>query len=828
MREDKIEYALDHNELLMLNTNSNQHMFIALTQDQDGDIKPELEYRGKNKRAGENIKKNITNIISLKKTEKGIELFLGKERFAGFCLKDGHYIVDEDIPQEHLTAFEMRLLARPTKQSGVPFSRAVSKSMAPITDLHNHIAGSPTPEGLLEIGLKHNIIVPEDLVDKLGISKEKLVKYEKGSGYYLRSLCEDLDAKTKLLEAMRIPKEAQETFTRMEEIYAARKMFTKNPELLPDMLMLIGKELAEKGVKYTELSLSSVIDNMATLKTVTEELPKVEQATGCRMRFLAALCRLDYKELNQDEVDRLKAVAHNPYIVGMDVVGHERNSTQQFGSEIKEMALWAMENDPNFCIRVHAGESPLFKDNIKDTLKIIMQARQEYAQSKGLDPEEVKLPQIRIGHGLYGTDEETFDLFKKTGAIVEFNMTSNLALNNINFIQEVPIAEYIKRGIPFVLGTDGRGIYSTAADQEMLLACAAGATPADLKKMRQTEKKIISTEKENFDRKNARLPANWTEQSFSELFKPVYSTPDGQPRYNAEVMHRYQEEKEKLLQSMTAKLSELHVEADPKAVEEVVAGKVPIVISGASARLWPAISEKDREEIRRTMQLLVQVLDPRKAYILTGGTNQGVEKEIHTAAHERNKSAEDQLAVIGTLIGSHANLKKSIIEKDTITHALFLRKSNGKLAETWFDLPDAVLKHVASKNGEVIAIGGGGVVRDVIQQAYNMNLNLNLMDGPAGASTDEAQTMPDNSFKMAEELIKRIYERHPDIFVPGFDIKKILQYGLKIRAQETPKKGSSIIGIMQEGSEKGKQIQARSSQARKLKLTEQLLPGNKN
>ncbi len=770
------EYAVDNGKLLILNADYNQQVFIELSQNAKGDIKPHLEYRGQNKRLGENIKKNVTQLISLNQTKKGVELFLGKERFAGFCLKNGRYVVDERVPQEHLTAFEMRSLSRPGNIAGVPFSRAIPKSMAPITDLHNHIAGSPTPEGLLEIGLKHNIIVPEQVVDNLGISKEKLVKYENGSGYYLRSLCNDLDAKTKLLEAMRIPKETRETFSKMEDIYAARKMFTKNPELLPDMLMLIGKELAEKGIKYTELSLSSVIDNMATLKTVTEELPKVEKATGCRMRFLAALYRLDYKELNQDEVDQLKAVAKNPYIVGMDVVGHERNSTQKFGSEIKEMALWAMENDPNFCIRVHAGESPLFKDNVKDTLKLMLQARQEYAQSKGLDPEKVKLPQIRIGHGLYGIDEETFDLFKKTGAIVEFNMTSNLALNNINFIQEVPIAEYIKRGIPFVLGSDGRGIYSTSAEQEMLLACAAGATLVDLKKMRKTEEKIISIEKENFDRKNKKLPPNWKKRSFAEVFKPVYNTPDGQPRFNDDVRLRYKKEREELLKSIKSKLSDNGIESDPKIVKTAMANKVPIAITGASFRSWLNISKPDQEEIKRTMQLLVRVLDPRKAYLLTGGANQGVEKELYTLIHQKNSSKKDQLAAIGTLIEFDAYLKDSVIEKDTITHALFLHKANGNPAITWFDLPDPVLSHVKSKNGEMIAMGGGAVVRDMIQRAYNMDMNLNLMDGPAGAPTEEAKTIPEFGFKNAEQLIKRIYERHPDIFLPDFDINKVHQY----------------------------------------------------
>ena len=80
-----------------------------------------------------------------------------------------------------------------------------------------------------------------------------------------------------------------------------------------------------------------------------------------------------------------------------------------------------------------------------------------------------------------------------------------------------------------------------------------------------------------------------------------------------------------------------------------MAGKIPIVISGSSAGSWSAISETDKEEIKRTVQLLVRALDPRKVYILAGGTNQGVEKELYTAVHQRNKSVKNQLAVVSGL-----------------------------------------------------------------------------------------------------------------------------------------------------------------------------------
>ena len=793
----KTEYAIDNNKLLILDADYNQRVFISLTQSPDGNIKPKLEYRGKNRRIGKNIKQNVSDLMSLKPTENGIEVYIGRQRFAGFCLKEGHYVIDESIPQEHLTAFEMRLLARPGGQVGIPFPRNIPKEMAPITDLHTHFAGSASPEGLFELGLKHNIIVPAELVKKLKIKKDHLIKDNKSGGYFLSSFEYDETAKETLLDALRIPKEDQETFRKMEEIYAIRGLFTKNPKLFPDLLMLVGKELAEKGVKYTEMSLSSVISDTNVLKTITEELPKVEKETGCRMRFLAALWRHSDKEWNQDEVDRIKTVAKNPYVVGIDVMGHETNSTTEFGPEIKEVALWAMENDPNFCIRVHAGENPLFRNNVKDVLKIMDQARSEYAAQKGVDENTVAFPQIRIGHGLYGVDKETLALCRKTGAIVEFNMSSNMALNNINFIKEVPIREYIQHGVPFVLGSDGQGIYSTFAVQEMVLASAAGVSLDAFKKMRETEQHIIEVEQKNFTRKQQQMQSTiLSGHRFEDIFHAAYSTETGLPRFSDEITKRHAQEKAQMLARVHSQLSSLGIETDPQKVMDVMRDKLPILITGASSRTWKDISEQDQKNIGKVMRALVNLIDPKKAYLLTGGANLGVEREAHIAAHNRNTKTADQLAVVGTLTERVAYQERSQIDKDTITHAVFLNMENGRPARSWFDLPDTVLPYVMLNGGEVIAIGGGGVVRDMIQRAYNMNMNLNLMEGPAGASTDEAETMPECKFKGSEDLIKNIYGHHPDVFVPGFDIKKLPQY-LSVIENERANDSKSMLNALQ-------------------------------
>ncbi len=138
---------------------------------------------------------------------------------------------------------------------------------------------------------------------------------------------------------------------------------------------------------------------------------------------------------------------------------------------------------------------------------------------------------------------------------------------------------------------------------------------------------------------------------------------------------------------------------------------------------------------------------------------------------------------IGTLTEDAAYTERASIESNTITHAVVL-ELNGRPAKSWFDLPDTVLDMVARREGEMIAVGGGGVVRDMIQRAHNMNLGINLMNGPEGASTDKAAFMPEYSFEGAKGLVERLYAKRPDIFVPEFDISKVDEYVLTARKQQ--------------------------------------------
>ena len=94
------------------------------------------------------------------------------------------------------------------------------------------------------------------------------------------------------------------------------------------------------------------------------------------------------------------------------------------------------------------------------------------------------------------------------------------------------------------------------------------------------------------------------------------------------------------------------------------------------------------------------------------------------------------------------------------------------------ELPDTQLEYVRARNGYMIAVGGGGVVNDMIQRAHNLGVDMHLMDGPYGASTKKSKSLAGNdySFKTIQELLQRLYQRNPNLFSKDFSLEDVETY----------------------------------------------------
>jgi nicotinic acid mononucleotide adenylyltransferase len=239
-------------------------------------------------------------------------------------------------------------------------------------------------------------------------------------------------------------------FNGLETAYKYRHPLTSfSPRLLKyyeTLIRTLARSFARQGVGYAEVSGSSAILRPEWLPLMARILPQIESATGVRLRFIVGIRRdAGPDRIRQIIAEIRAALPANPYIIGADFLGEEVNSTAEFADMIAELAALQRQR-PGFQVRVHAGENGLFRENIKVAIR------------NGA---------TRIGHGIYGLDDETLRLARDHNVIVEFNPTSNQALGYVAGTQEIPVPRYHAHGVRTKVGTDGAGIFMTSLPSEI-------------------------------------------------------------------------------------------------------------------------------------------------------------------------------------------------------------------------------------------------------------------------------------------------------------------------------------------------------------------------
>ncbi|SFL47179.1 Adenosine/AMP deaminase [Lachnospiraceae bacterium KH1T2] len=353
----------------------------------------------------------------------------------------------------------------------------------------------------------------------------------------------------KIRSSLAILKDGQAVFTNLEKVYLYRYVFAKGKEskqkitfqhidAIPDMdvrnavkqmlkdkenplyannnifqdkLLWIARGYASKGIYYAEISDTTLVkkyESLQMLNEVHEVMPKIYHETGVMIRFLAALRRIpltiikdavtpaDYLAQN---LEVLKAVALDPYVAGCDFVGEEINDIITLKPMFKEIVKIAAK-DPTFVIRIHAGENDSQKDNIAHSIQCVKDS---------LAPGQ-EMPHVRLGHGLYTYSlksqkgKKVLKDLKDNNVVLEFQISSNVRLNNLNSLVDHPLKEYLAKGIKCVQGTDGAALYGTnSIDEELSLAILLDLTHDDLAKMRETEESIINEGRRAYSTKKA-------------------------------------------------------------------------------------------------------------------------------------------------------------------------------------------------------------------------------------------------------------------------------------------------------------------------------------
>jgi ADP-ribose pyrophosphatase YjhB (NUDIX family) len=512
-----------------------------------------------------------------------------------------------------------------------------------------------------------------------------------------------------LASRLSIPLHRPATFLEMERIYRLRSPITKAPAAFTPLCHKIALDYQQMGVRYVELSLGNVLQS-EYLRDLHRLLPALEEHTGVTLRFLAALSRHNDVEWDLDCIERIAELGRCRYLVGVDFMGHETNSTRAFTRQIRAIAEWAHRERPGFVIRVHAGENAAYPENVRVAVE----------STEGCDV------MVRIGHGLYGVDSRTMDVLSASGTTVEFNLNSNYALNNLQNASNAPIRRYIEHGIPVVLGTDGYGIYQTTTAFEVQAARLCGLTDEHFARIVSYESKYVDA------RRRADLASTTDPEKYQvpEDSPSQHYTAEVAERRRQAIVHRDDQLERRLAQLGTPLLSTSEILAQ-------FSDRRSICFSGAWTHSWRAISPNRRASVREEMSKLFADLSTKSTLLITGGTCHGFENVIQELARPLGFTILAAIVRETPPDGLHAG---------AFTHAAIV-------GEKLYDKAAGLYRLIRDLGGLCVFVGGGAIVSDEIQTATNLRVPYLLMDGPEGASTEHAREQPDRAFRTADDVL---------------------------------------------------------------------------
>ncbi len=458
----------------------------------------------------------------------------------------------------------------------------------------------------------------------------------------------------KIRASLAVMKDGQAVFTNLEKVYLYRYVFTKGQEsgekialhdieripdpdivralrrmladaeseayrhntIFEDKLLWIARGYAAKGIRYAEIADTTLVKAEGAaemLRQVHEVMPHVTEETGVLIRFLAAIRRIPLT-IVRDQVEAfdharenlrvLAAVSADPYVAGSDIIGEEINDIRELKPLIGEIVKIAA-GESGFVIRIHAGENDSLRDNVANSIRCVRDS---------LAPGQ-KMPMMRIGHGLYTANlssakgRQLIRDLREAGAVLEFQITSNVRLNNLSAVGGHPLKRYLAAGIPCVQGTDGGALYGTdSIDEELALIKMLDLSHEELLAMRQAEEAVLGAALEDFERKKMRFRElcgdadpevyiNAAIRDSAELAGRLYS---GEERFPAD-------------QLLAGRIRELP------------ADRIPVVIAGGSFNNDRHVTRM-RKGYKALIDALTERLDPEKVFFVIGHQMRGYER----------------------------------------------------------------------------------------------------------------------------------------------------------------------------------------------------------
>lgn len=512
-----------------------------------------------------------------------------------------------------------------------------------------------------------------------------------------------------------------------------------------DKLLWIAREYQKQGIQYVEIANSTLTKKgaagIAHLVEMHEIMPEIEKETGVAIRYLAAASRTLFTTEQLKECPAIiKAVSKSPYVVGMDLIGEEINNVTDFSDIIGEVIKYAIYEDEDFTIRLHAGETDAFKDNVEKALDCI----------KICVPNGERAPQVRLGHGLYVPDlnskegKRIISKMKDLGVVLEFQLSSNVRLNNLSNLNNHPMKNYLEAGVKCVQGTDGCGFYGIdTIDEQIALRNLLDIKDKDFAKMREVEDDILQKRKEYFAEKSKRFEQFLAGRTIQEAIE---------------------EEEEK-------NLANIDLEAiDTRGVnnlnsykifkEKIVPlpqDKTPIIIAGGSFNSKGRITTL-KEETKKSLKELLEKVDNKNTYILIGHKVQGYERAVLDIAKELHKKF-DIKAVVPKYVSEDI---RENLENNQDLNGIYVSPDPSELG-IYKSFNYEIFER---RNSVLVAFDGNSPVSNLIQEAKNgkgkakiyVNSDVELLKEKAKSLEGYVKVFNQNN-----NLANEIFEDNPEI-----------------------------------------------------------------
>ena len=541
-------------------------------------------------------------------------------------------------------------------------------------------------------------------------------------------------------------KEIKEILNKMIEDSKENSPYAKN-NLRQDKLLWIAREYKKQGIYYTEIADSHLCEkgmkSISLLEDVHGIMPQIEKETGVKIRFLAAIRRIpltiikDAKTSSnylRENLNVLKAVSKSPYVVGSDFIGEEINDISELKPAIEEIVQYACNEDNGYTIRIHAGENDSLKDNVRKSIECVKQS---------LKPGQ-KMPRIRIGHGLYTAKldskegQKLIQEIKEAGAVLEFQLTSNVRLNNLSNLKNHPIKKYLDNDIKCVQGTDGGGCYGTdTVDEQLAIQNLLGLSNDDFLKMRKVEDEIIEHENKYFEEKSKKFNEFLAGRTIREAILELEDKIEEENKNNCIPLRiNHNIESEKILKNKIKKLPE---------------DKIPIIIAGGSFNAKNRVTQTTEAGIQM-LEELIQKIDNKKVYFVIGHKMEGYEKAIIDISKKLHKKFE-VCAIIPKMISTEEANK---LMDTAITGIRISTENEGLGIYKSFNY-----EIFERRSSVVIAFDGNSPVSNLIQEAKNgkgkakIYVNEDNYNLRVKAKTLQGYV---TSFKMGDNIINKILE----------------------------------------------------------------------